>query len=94
MRKIFIILMLSVFSIVTAHPFKSEKELYEYYAEIDKKIFTEKNKPIIRKKYPRKLTDKELEQEQIPFSLKRYTVDEIVGNNKLVYNAFNYQYHK
>ena len=91
MRKIFIILMLSVFSIVTAHPFKSEKELYEYYAEIDKKIFTEKNKPIIRKKYPRKLTDKELEQEQIPFSLKRYTVDEIVGNNKLVYNAFNYQ---
>ena len=39
MRKIFIILMLSVFSIVTAHPFKSEKELYEYYAEIDKKIF-------------------------------------------------------
>ena len=91
MRKIFIILMLSVFSIVTAHPFKSEKELYEYYAEIDKKIFTEKNKPIIRKKYPRKLTDKELEQEQIPFSLKRYTVNEIVGNNKLVYNAFNYQ---
>ena len=91
MRKIFIILMLSVFSIVTAHPFKSEKELYEYYAEIDKKIFTEKNKPIIRKKYPRKLTDKELEQEQIPFSLKRYTVDEIVGNHKLVYNAFNYQ---
>ena len=83
--------MLSVFSIVTAHPFKSEKELYDYYAEIDKKIFAEKNKPIIRKKYPRKLSDKELEQEQIPFSLKRYTVDEIVGNNKLVYNAFNYQ---
>ena len=93
MKKILIILILilSVFSVANAHPFKSEKELYEYYAEIDKKIFTEKNKPIIRKKYPRKLTDKELEQEQIPFSLKRYTVDEIVGNNKLVYNAFNYQ---
>ena len=40
MRKIFIILMLSVFSIVTAHPFKSEKELYEYYAEIDKKMYS------------------------------------------------------
>ena len=93
MKKILIILILilSVFSVANAHPFKSEKELYDYYAEIDKKIFTEKNKPIIRKKYPRKLTDKELEQEQIPFSLKRYTVDEIVGNNKLVYNAFNYQ---
>ena len=33
-----LILMLSVFSIVSAHPFKSEKELYNYYAEIDKKI--------------------------------------------------------
>ena len=48
MRKIFIILilMLSVFSIVNAHPFKSEKELYDYYAEIDKKINEElKNSP-------------------------------------------------
>ena len=40
MKKFFVtlILMLSVFSIVSAHPFKSEKELYNYYAEIDKKI--------------------------------------------------------
>ena len=91
MKKNFIILilMLSVFSITNAHPFKSEKELYDYYAEIDKKIFAEKNKSIIRKKYPRKLSDKELNQDQTPFSLKRYTVDEIVGNNKLVYNAFD-----
>jgi len=38
--------MLSVFSIVNAHPFKSEKELYDYYAEIDKKINEElKNSP-------------------------------------------------
>ncbi|WP_270466279.1 MULTISPECIES: hypothetical protein [Fusobacterium] len=88
MKKILIILILilSVFSVANAHPFKSEKELYDYYAEIDKKIFAEKNKPIIRKKYPRKLSDKELNQDQIPF----YTVDEIVGNNKLVYNAFDY----
>ena len=91
MKKIFIslILILSVFSFTNAHPFKSDKELYDYYSEIDKKIFAEKNKPIIRKKYPRKLSDKELNQDQIPFSLKRYTVDEIVGNNKLVYNAFD-----
>ena len=40
MKKIFItlILMLSIFSIVNAHPFKTEKELYDYYTEIDKKI--------------------------------------------------------
>ena len=30
-----LILMLSIFSIASAHPFKSEKELYNYYAEID-----------------------------------------------------------
>ena len=48
MKKIFIslILMLSVFSIANAHPFKSEKELYDYYFEIDKKINEElKNSP-------------------------------------------------
>jgi len=51
MKKILIILILilSVFSVANAHPFKSDKELYDYYAEIDKKIFAEKNKPIIRK---------------------------------------------
>ena len=48
--------LLSVFSIANAHPFKSEKELYDFYTEIDKKIFAEKNKPIVRKKFPRKLT--------------------------------------
>ena len=48
MRKIFIILilMLSIFSIANAHPFKSEKELYDYYAEIDKKINEELNEEI------------------------------------------------
>ena len=41
MKKFFmsLILMLSVFSIATAHPFKSDKELYDFYAEIYKKIF-------------------------------------------------------
>ena len=41
-----LILMLSIFSIASAHPFKNEKELYDYYAEIDKKINEElKNSP-------------------------------------------------
>ena len=41
-----LILMLSIFSIASAHPFKSEKELYNYYAEIDKKINEELNEEI------------------------------------------------
>ncbi|WP_335985421.1 hypothetical protein [Fusobacterium polymorphum] len=40
MRKIFIILflILSVFSIANAHPFKNEKELQDFYAKIDKEV--------------------------------------------------------
>ena len=33
-----LILMLSIFSIVTAHPFKSEKELQDFYISIDKEV--------------------------------------------------------
>ena len=82
-----LILMLSVFSIATAHPFKSDKELYNFYAEMDKKIFAEKNKPIVRKKFPRKLTKEE--QSKVPLDNKNYTVEEVIGNDKLVYSAFD-----
>ena len=46
MRKIFItlILMLSVFSIANAHPFKSEKELDNFFSQIDKRIKEELKK--------------------------------------------------
>ena len=62
-----LILMLSVFSIAIAHPFKNDKELYDFYAEIDKKIFAEKNKPIVRKKFARKLTKEE--QSKVPLEI-------------------------
>ena len=44
MKKIFItlILMLSVFSIANAHPFKTEKELNNFFSQIDKRIKEEK----------------------------------------------------
>ena len=82
-----LILMLSVFSIANAHPFKSDKELYDFYAEIDKKIFAEKNKPIVRKKFPRKLTKEE--ESKVPLDNRNYTVEEVIGNDKLVYSAFD-----
>ena len=46
MRKIFItlILMLSIFSIANAHPFKSEKELDNFFSQIDKRIKEELKK--------------------------------------------------
>jgi len=50
MRKIFItlILMLSIFSIANAHPFKSEKELQDFYAKIDKEVDKELKKDYVK----------------------------------------------
>ena len=44
-----LILMLSLFSIASAHPFKTEKELYDYYAEIDKKYSLKKINQLLEK---------------------------------------------
>ena len=50
MKKIFIILilMLSIFSIVNAHPFKNEKELQDFYAKIDKEVEKELKKNYVK----------------------------------------------
>ena len=50
MRKIFIILflMLSIFTVINAHPFKAEKELNNFFTQIDK-IIKEELKKIIGK---------------------------------------------
>ena len=61
MKKIFItlFLMLSVFSIVNAHPFKSEKELQDFYAKIDKEVDKELKKDYIKLFEQRKANLKE-----------------------------------
>ena len=82
MRKIFItlILMLSIFSIANAHPFKSEKELQDFYAKIDKevdkelkkdyvKIF-EQRKANLKEKASDDITEKNLEDDEYLFILK------------------------
>ena len=82
MRKIFItlILMLSLFSIANAHPFKSEKELQDFYAKIDKevdkelkkdyvKIF-EQRKANLKEKASDDVTEKNLEDDEYLFILK------------------------
>lgn len=43
-----LILMLSIFSIVTAHPFKSEKELQDFYIRIDKEVEKELKKDYVK----------------------------------------------
>ena len=61
MRKIFIILflMLSIFTVINAHPFKTEKELQDFYAKIDKKVDKELKKDYIKLFEQRKANLKE-----------------------------------
>ena len=80
MRKIFIILilMLSIFSIVNAHPFKTEKELYDYYAEIDKKINEE------LKNNPEKIL-KDRKNSLKPLYLDVFGADKVLGDNSYLF---------
>ena len=80
MRKIFasLILMLSIFSITSAHPFKSEKELYDYYAEIDKKINEE------LKNSPEKIL-KDRKDTLKPLSLNVFGADKVLGDNSYLF---------
>jgi len=82
MKKFFVtlILMLSVFSIVSAHPFKSEKELQDFYAKIDKEVEKELKKDYIKLFEERKanlkekasddITEKNLEDDEYLFVFK------------------------
>ena len=80
MRKIFVslILMLSIFSIATAYPFKSEKELYDYYTEIDKKINEE------LKNSPEKIL-KDRKDTLKPLSLNVFGADKVLGDNSYLF---------
>ena len=80
MRKIFItlILMLSIFSIVNAHPFKTEKELYDYYTEIDKKINEE------LKNSPEKIL-KDRKDSLKPLSMDVFGADKVLGDNSYLF---------
>ena len=80
MKKIFIILilMLSIFSIVNAHPFKTEKELYDYYAEIDKKINEE------LKNSPEKIL-KDRKDSLKPLSMDVFGADKVLGDNSYLF---------
>ena len=80
MKKFFVslILMLSIFSIPNAHPFKTEKELYNYYAEIDKKINEE------LKNSPKKIL-KDRKNTLKPLYLDVFGADKVLGDNSYLF---------
>ena len=80
MKKFFVslILMLSIFSIANAHPFKTEKELYNYYAEIDKKINEE------LKNSPKKIL-KDRKNTLKPLYLDVFGADKVLGDNSYLF---------
>ena len=62
MRKNFLLfyfLMLSIFTVINAHPFKTEKELQDFYAKIDKEVDKELKKDYIKLFEQRKANLKE-----------------------------------
>ena len=75
-----LILMLSVFSIASAHPFKSEKELQDFYAKIDKEVnkelktdylkLFEQRKANLKEKASDDATEKNLEDDEYLFVFK------------------------
>ena len=80
MKRFFVslILMLSIFSIANAHPFKTEKELYNYYAEIDKKINEE------LKNSPEKIL-KDRKDSLKPLSMDVFGADKVLGDNSYLF---------
>jgi len=70
--------MLSIFSIANAHPFKTEKELYDYYAEIDKKINEE------LKNNPEKIL-KDRKNSLKSLSMDVFGADKVLGDNSYLF---------
>ncbi|MCY7008126.1 toxin-antitoxin system YwqK family antitoxin [Fusobacterium simiae] len=95
MKKFFmsLILMLSIFSIVNAHPFKTEKELYNFYTQIDKEVDKELKKDYIKLFEQRKanlkekasddVTEKNLEDDEYLFTLKNGKLEIVFKKNIL-----------
>lgn len=69
---------MSIFSIANAHPFKTEKELYNYYAEIDKKINEE------LKNSPEKIL-KDRKDTLKPLSMDIFSADKVLGDNSYLF---------
>ena len=75
-----LILMLSIFSIASAHPFKTEKELQDFYAKIDKEVdkelktdylkLFEQRKANLKEKASDDATEKNLEDDEYLFVFK------------------------
>ena len=82
MKKFFtiLILMLSIFSIANAHPFKNNKELQDFYAKIDKEVdkeletdylkLFEQRKANLKEKASDDATEKNLEDDEYLFVFK------------------------
>ena len=76
MKKIFIslILILSVFSITNAHPFKNDKELQNFYAQIDKEVDIELKKDYLKLFAQRRFNLRKIESES--FFIRIFEDDE------------------
>ena len=107
MKKFFtiLILMLSVFSIASAHPFKSDKELQDFYAKIDKEVdkelktdylkLFEQRKANLKEKASDDATKKNLEDDEYLFVFKNEKLEMVfkkdILNGKFIILSYMYE---
>ena len=100
-----LILMLSVFSIASAHPFKAEKELQDFYAKIDKEVdkelktdylkLFEQRKANLKEKVSDNITEKNLEDDEYLFVFKNEKLEMVfkkeILNGKFIILSYMYE---
>ena len=100
-----LILMLSVFSIASAHPFKNNKELQDFYTKIDKEVDKELKKDYIKLFEERKanlkekasddITEKNLEDDEYLFVFKNEKLEMVfkkeILNGKFIILSYMYE---
>ena len=100
-----LILMLSVFSIASAHPFKNNKELQDFYAKIDKEVdkelktdylkLFEQRKANLKEKASDDATEKNLEDDEYLFVFKNEKLKMVfkkkILNGKFIILSYMYE---
>ena len=100
-----LILMLSIFSIANAHPFKNNKELQDFYAKIDKEVdkelktdylkLFEQRKANLKEKTSDDATEKNLEDDEYLFVFKNEKLEMVfkkeILNGKFIILSYMYE---
>jgi len=97
--------MLSIFTVINAHPFKNNKELQDFYAKIDKEVdkelktdylkLFEQRKANLKEKTSDDATEKNLEDDEYLFVFKNEKLEMVfkkeILNGKFIILSYMYE---